>query len=40
MARNAFTIPGGAAPIFSLPILVAGPLFANGDTTAGFWAYG
>ena len=34
MIRNAFPIPNRATLIFSLPIPVTAPVFANGDHTA------
>ena len=40
MIRNAFPIPNCAKLIFSLPILVTAPVFANGDNTANLLADG
>ncbi len=40
MIRNAFPIPNSAALIFSLPIPVTAPVFANGDNTANLRADG
>ena len=40
MIRNAFPIPNSATLIFSLPIPVTAPVFANGDNTANLRADG
>ena len=40
MIRNAFPIPNRATLIFSLPIPVTAPVFANGDNTANLLANG
>ena len=40
MIRNAFPIPNRATLIFSLPIPVTAPVFANGDNTANLLADG
>ena len=40
MIRNAFPIPNSATLIFSLPIPVTAPVFANGNNTANLRADG
>ena len=40
MIRNAFLIPNSATLIFSLPIPVTAPVFANGNNTANLRADG
>ena len=40
MTRNAFPIPNSATLIFSLPIPVTAPVFANGNNTANLRADG